>query len=75
MAKDDAFANYFGSGEDAEMTLTEVAVSFAKTLAGYRTALLERGISEEESFMLCRDLQETYFQFLFMGIHQHNNHE
>ena len=71
----DAFASYFGSGEDAKMSLKEVVVDLAKSLSEYKVALDGAGFSEEQAFVLCRDLQETYFQFLFMGIHHHNSHE
>jgi len=73
--KDNPFSSYIGP-EDADMSLGNVVLDFSKILAGYMLSLRESGFSDEQAFVLCRDLQETYFQFLFIGIHhQGHSHE
>ena len=72
--KDNPFASFLGP-EDANMSLGDVVLDFSKILAGYMVSLKESAFTEEQAFILCRDLQETYFQFLFIGIHQGHDHE
>ena len=72
--KDNPFASFLGP-EDANMSLGDVVLDFSKILAGYMVSLKESAFTEEQAFVLCRDLQETYFQFLFMGIANNNHSE